>query len=303
MQRGGYRHTQPGWVIVAAFVGTALVLGVVLVALGMPAAAVASVLFVGALGTAFGSLTVTVGGDELRFWFGPGVLRKSLPLRDIRTFRRVRNSWAHGWGIRLYGGGVLYNVSGLDAVEVVLTDGRQLRIGTDEPDRLLEALRAAVGDPAPLDATETANVSRRAARWMLLVGAIVLTVLLGIGGMLYGESRPPRASVDAEGLHVASLVYSTTMPLSGAQSVELTEALPRILLRTNGTGLGSTVRGHFRVEGWGDGHLFAELDSPPFLVVRGPDDFVVVSYADANRTRTLHAAVMQARASAATPHR
>ena len=41
----------------------------------------------------------------------------------------------HGW---------LYNVSGYEAVEIALASGKRLRLGTDEPHRLAQALRAAM---------------------------------------------------------------------------------------------------------------------------------------------------------------
>ena len=38
--------------------------------------------------------------------------------------------------------GMLYNVSGRDAVEIRLDTGRRFRLGTDDPDGLVAALRA-----------------------------------------------------------------------------------------------------------------------------------------------------------------
>jgi hypothetical protein len=88
--------------------------------------------------------TLTVEGDErgLDVWFGPGVARRRIPWRDIRAARPVRNSWLAGWGIRWIGSGWMYNVSGLDAVELSLASGRRFRIGTDDP-RGLHAFIAA----------------------------------------------------------------------------------------------------------------------------------------------------------------
>ncbi|HEU4752170.1 MAG TPA: hypothetical protein VFU47_03600, partial [Armatimonadota bacterium] len=66
-----------------------------------------------------------------------------------------------GWGIRLawdHGPISVYNVSGLEAVELRMKGGGRFRIGTDEPrelcaaihDRIMERKRAA----APSDAGE-----------------------------------------------------------------------------------------------------------------------------------------------------
>ncbi len=90
--------------------------------------------------------TLTVKGDDKRLllFFGPGVVRKSIRYKDIKSVEKVRNRWYYGWGVRWYGAGWLYNVSGLDAIELTLSSGKQLRIGTDEPDKLLAFLETKI---------------------------------------------------------------------------------------------------------------------------------------------------------------
>jgi hypothetical protein len=95
------------------------------------------------LGVLFSTLTVVVDADELRFYFGPGFWTRRIPLRDIQAVAPVRNSAWHGWGIRYTVHGWLYNVSGLDAVELTVRGEGRLRVGTDEPERLAQALREA----------------------------------------------------------------------------------------------------------------------------------------------------------------
>ena len=88
----------------------------------------------------FGSLTVEVSGEELRHYFGPRFWKKTYLLQDIESVKQVRNSWIYGWGIRLTPFGWLYNVSGLDAVQIQLRSGKTFRIGTDDPKGLFEAV-------------------------------------------------------------------------------------------------------------------------------------------------------------------
>jgi len=54
----------------------------------------------------------------------------------------VRNAWWNGFGIRMRRGFRLYNVSGLDAVELRLKSGDIRRIGTDDAQGLAAALKA-----------------------------------------------------------------------------------------------------------------------------------------------------------------
>jgi hypothetical protein len=86
----------------------------------------------------FDSLTVIVETERLRFFFGPGLVRKSFSLAEIKSCRAVRNKWYYGVGIHLTPHGMLYNISGLDGIELQLQSGRKVRIGTDEPQKLSE---------------------------------------------------------------------------------------------------------------------------------------------------------------------
>ena len=139
-----YSHKQPGaailWVI-------GLVLVVLLVIFGPAAAHPALLLVLGFLvlvAVMFSSLTVEITASSLVFWFGPGVLRKQVPLAEITGVEVVRNPWYWGLGWRFTPRGVLYNVSGLDAVEITRRDGSRFRLGTDQPERLARTLSEAL---------------------------------------------------------------------------------------------------------------------------------------------------------------
>ena len=93
----------------------------------------------------FSSLTVEVNGKELRWYFGPGFWTYRLALDEIETVAVVRNHWWNGFGIRMQPGFRLYNVSGLDAVELRLKSGDVRRIGTDDPQGLSASLNSEEG--------------------------------------------------------------------------------------------------------------------------------------------------------------
>lgn len=140
-----YRHRQTGTVLAWSVSLAALAAGAAVYrATGQPlgALAVASVLVLTNL--LFSSLTVAVDPREVTIRFGAGAIRKTFRVEDIAGARAVRNAWWYGWGIRLTPHGWLYNVGGLDAVELEMRNRRKVRIGTDEPDRLLAALRQVI---------------------------------------------------------------------------------------------------------------------------------------------------------------
>ena len=97
------------------------------------------------VGWLFYSLTIEVGNGELRWSFGPGLIRKSVALDQIASAEAVRTSFVEGWGIHWSRFGWLYNVSGFDAVQITLRSGKKFALGTDEPKALAERLQPKKG--------------------------------------------------------------------------------------------------------------------------------------------------------------
>jgi hypothetical protein len=90
----------------------------------------------------FTALTVTVQRGSVTVSFR-GVFRKRVYLAEVVDVQPVRNTWMTGWGIRWLRIGWMWNVAGLDAVELRYHDGTIFRIGTDEPQKLAAAIQAA----------------------------------------------------------------------------------------------------------------------------------------------------------------
>lgn len=141
MIRRIYRHTQVGTLILA-LVGI-IFLPMAIFFKGPPGVlALLFILFLG-VGLLFGTLTVEVDSNAVTCWFGLGLIRRKIDLREVRDVQAVRNRWYYGWGVRYIGNGWMFNVSGLDAVELLLDSGKRFRIGTDQPEALRNAIRRA----------------------------------------------------------------------------------------------------------------------------------------------------------------
>ena len=95
---------------------------------------------IGLIVLAFSRLRVVVDSTDVRIAFLFGWPRKAIPLADVVSAEPVRNKWWYGWGIRRTPQGWMWNVHGLDAVELSLANGKTFRIGTDEPQDLVGAI-------------------------------------------------------------------------------------------------------------------------------------------------------------------
>lgn len=147
-----YKHTQIGYLMLAITL-TVLVLFVrmYMAALAEPpsvdsgpnlAITAIMTLIVFTLAS-FSMLTVAIDGQFLNIRFGWGIFRKKFPLTEIATVKRVRNHWYYGWGVKVWFWPYMwiYTVSGFDAVEITMRDGKVYRIGTNTPDELEAAIQ------------------------------------------------------------------------------------------------------------------------------------------------------------------
>ena len=117
-----WSDTMPGWATPVIIVGLAL-----------------AVLF----GALMSSMTVRVDKGQLIWHFAFGFWKKTINLAEISLAQQVHNKWWYGWGVKRIRGGWLYNVSGMQAVEVKLENGRLFRLGSDEPEELVAAIERA----------------------------------------------------------------------------------------------------------------------------------------------------------------
>jgi hypothetical protein len=66
-------------------------------------------------------------------------------LEQITDCKPVKNDWINGWGIHYIGKRCwLYNIAGPDAVELTFKNDKKARIGTDEPEKLAEAITESI---------------------------------------------------------------------------------------------------------------------------------------------------------------
>ncbi len=141
-----YKHTQIGYLILFILLAEVLLFGIILTQAGFNSLILVIMFFILFILASFASLKVTIDENYLRIKFGYGIFRKRFILKEIASARTVKNHWYYGWGIRLWFWPrmVIFNVSGFDAVEIKMKNGKTYRIGTDEPKNLEHAIIQAI---------------------------------------------------------------------------------------------------------------------------------------------------------------
>lgn len=140
-----YEHAQRGTWLMAIGAVSVLRILIGIKRNGFSVGSFIALLVNGVVFAAFSNLHVAVDGQALELRFRPGFVSRRVLLSEIESCEVVSNRWYWGWGMRLTPRGTLYNVGGLRAVEVCMRSGRRFRVGSDEPERLAEAVRAGLG--------------------------------------------------------------------------------------------------------------------------------------------------------------
>ena len=69
--------------------------------------------------------------------FGIGLIKKKIKMSRITSIKDTHNNYLYGWGIRFIPNGMLYNISGSEAVELKFNDSEKVfRVGTQNTDIL-----------------------------------------------------------------------------------------------------------------------------------------------------------------------
>lgn len=135
-----YRRTQTGHVIISFLTVGLILAGYFLTKSNFQPVLVITFILLIIVLYLFHSLTIEIDQEKLVHFFAGGFWKKKVPVDDIVQVEPVTYPWYYGWGIRLTPDGWLYNVSGLRAVEIRLKNGKKIRIGSNEPEKVKEVI-------------------------------------------------------------------------------------------------------------------------------------------------------------------
>ncbi|MDD4783890.1 MAG: DUF3784 domain-containing protein [Syntrophaceticus sp.] len=120
---------------------------------------------------------------------------------------------------------------------------------------------------------------------VLVISAVV--VIAVVGGIIW-TAKPNEFALEQNELRIIG-VYGTDIGYSDIESLELSEAIPQLKVRSNGLGLGPIQKGHFKTEDMGDALLFMQSKSGPVIIIqREGQEMVMINFADSEKTRMLY---------------
>ena len=106
-----YKHTQIGYLLIIALGAATLLIGRLTIITRLNPGAILLLVLIILFLAIFATLTVEVKEETRNIQFGIGIIRKRFSLKDVQTYRAVKNPWYYAWGIHVIPNGLIFNVS------------------------------------------------------------------------------------------------------------------------------------------------------------------------------------------------
>lgn len=120
----------------------------------------------------------------------------------------------------------------------------------------------------------------------IVPGIVLLATAIFVMILMLSSSKPIELTFLDEGLQIHGM-YGEVYPWASIESIELRDNLPTIERRTNGSAVGSKLRGHFRTRELGSVKLFVDTAKPPFLYLETTDGVTILNSRTEEETTTL----------------
>lgn len=134
---------------------------------------------------------------------------------------------------------------------------------------------------------ENGQMKKSSKTQIFLVIIILGGTFLFVGAMMFTSSRDTSVVLNEEGIKIEGM-YGSSYTWSSMEELTLMEDLPEITIRTNGSAIGSKLRGNFRMEELGAVKLFMDADVPPYIYFEHEGRIVIFNLGEEEKTEEFY---------------
>ena len=145
-----YTERQIGWTVIVPVLGILVLLLIFYInqwgnnPISYSGLLIMSTIFIISL-LLFFQMRTSVDNEKIRISYGIGLIKKTIDIHNIERIEIVRNKWYYGLGIRIIKNGWLYNIQGLNAIELKLKNSKSIiRIGTVDNKKLKKEIESKI---------------------------------------------------------------------------------------------------------------------------------------------------------------
>ena len=221
-----------------------------------------------------------VTDDELKIKSGP--IRLTIPLEKITSIESTRNP-------------ISSPALSMDRLEIKYGEGKVAIISPLDKEGFINLMVR----KCPM-LTINRNIGKpdgaRKIRTTIIIGVVSVIIVLtlgGVGTLLYFSNKPAEYSIQDGSLRISG-EYGEEIKISDIIGITMKEQIPKIQLKTNGSALGSKMKGYFNLKDIGRAELFVDTKKPPFIYINVKSGLRIVNTEEPTQTDQLYDKLLEA---------
>ncbi len=139
---------------------------------------------------------------------------------------------------------------------------------------------------------ENGKLRKGAEKQLALHIGIVAIILIFVGVLMFFSSQATKVTFLEEGLQIHGM-YGEVYAWDFIEDVILTEELPTIVMRTNGSAIGPNLKGYFRTEEFGSVKLFVNTQKPPFIYLHTSERITIFNMETPEQTEATYDEILK----------
>lgn len=227
----------------------------------------------------FYKITIYINETYISFKLGIGLVSKKYLIADIKSCKPVKNDPIFGIGIRIIPNGWLYNVSGLQAIELTFKNQKsKIRIGTNQPDEIASTINKMIEN----EKSESTSIYSNKSNYYFILTIILFVLILTIV-LIFSGKREIKIKMTETDFSIKS-IYGLTINYSDINQLDTISSLPRIRMRTNGYAFGKTLKGNFTLNDRTIVKLFITKGTPPYIFIKTENYILYINFKNPDKT-------------------
>lgn len=128
------------------------------------------------------------------------------------------------------------------------------------------------------------EVPKKRKRSYIISISLLIAVIGGLSTLTFFSYQGYELVTKEKSFEITGM-YGDEWGYEDITSIELMEKLPEVTVRTNGVGLPTLSKGHFKVKDYGSSLLFIQKESSPYIYIELKDMKIFINDKDTEQTR------------------
>jgi hypothetical protein len=211
----------------------------------------------------FYKLTIIVDDTSISFRLGIGLFSRKYRIDRLKDCKPVRNSFLFGIGIRMLPNGWLYNVTGLEAIELSFKNkNTTIRVGTNKSHEIADNITNLIKQDKQMFVNE--GVRKETNKKLNYYISIICIGLLITAYITFYGNQGLKIEMNTDHFEIEGM-YGFPVKYNEISLMEIVPSIPNIELKTNGYAFGKICKGNFRLSGIGNVKLFIHCGTVPYI--------------------------------------